>query len=66
MLSHTGALRGWRSILTHYVSQNTTIIVFMNRTNAARPDALFPRSVTNEIVTAQGIARMRLAEQMKP
>ena len=56
MLAHAGALRGWRSILMHFVKEDVSIAVFMNRTNAASVPALFPRGVAYEVAEALGVA----------
>ncbi|MCA3043117.1 MAG: serine hydrolase, partial [Rhodocyclaceae bacterium] len=48
MLAHAGALRGWRSTLMHFVAEDTSIAVFMNRTNS--PSGKLPRGVAMEIL----------------
>jgi D-aminopeptidase len=50
MLAHAGALRGWRSTLMHFVAEDTSIAVFMNRTNS--PSGKLPRGVAMEILEA--------------
>ena len=40
VLAHAGALRGWRSLLMHFVNEDVSIIVFMNRTNGPKPRPL--------------------------
>ena len=54
MLAHAGALRGWRSTLMHFVNEDTSIAVFMNRTNSPRGKLV--RGVANEILAALKIA----------
>ena len=54
MLAHAGALRGWRSILLHFVKEDTSLAVFMNRTNG--PQKKYPRAIAAEITEALGIA----------
>ena len=54
MIGHAGALRGWRSILMHFVNEDTSIAVFMNRTNG--PQKKYPRAIANDVVKALGIA----------
>ena len=56
MLAHAGALRGWRSTLMHFVKEDVSIAVFMNRTNAQKPSAKFPHHIAKEIAAALGIA----------
>jgi len=56
VIAHAGALRGWRSIVTHFVKEDVSIAVFMNRTNAATSPALFPRGVAYEVAEVLGIA----------
>ncbi len=56
MLAHAGALRGWRSTLMHFVKEDVSIAVFMNRTNAQKPSSKFPHRIANEIADALGIA----------
>ena len=55
MFTHAGALRGWRSTLIHFVKEDISIAVFMNRTNAKEPAAKFPSQVAKEIAAAIGI-----------
>ena len=55
VLAHAGALRGWRSIMMHFVNEDVSIAVFMNRTNAATSQASFPRGVARAIAEALGI-----------
>ncbi len=66
MLAHAGALRGWRSILMHFVKEDVSIAVFMNRTNAATSPALFPRGVAYEVAEALGIAPVWRDVNVKP
>ncbi len=40
VLAHSGALRGWRSVLMHFVKEELSIVVFMNRTNGPKPRPL--------------------------
>jgi len=56
VIAHAGALRGWRSIVMHFVKEDVSIAVFMNRTNAATSPALFPRGVAYEVAEVLGIA----------
>ncbi len=55
MFTHAGALRGWRSTLIHFVKEDVSIAVFMNRTNAKEPLAKFPSQLAKEIAAALGI-----------
>ena len=66
MLAHAGALRGWRSIMMHFVKEDVSIAVFMNRTNAATSAALFPRGVAYDVADAMGIAPIWRATSAKP
>jgi D-aminopeptidase len=50
LLAHGGALRGWRSTLMHFVAEDTSIAVFMNRTNS--PNGKLVRGVAQEILEA--------------
>jgi|GEM_PF-217025 len=56
MLAHAGALRGWRSTLMHFVKEDISIAVFMNRTNAQKPSSKFPHQLAKEMAAALGIA----------
>ncbi|MBI3777001.1 MAG: serine hydrolase [Gammaproteobacteria bacterium] len=51
---HGGGLRGWKSVLMHYVNEDTSIAVLMNRNNAPKGRKMV-RAVANEIVAALGI-----------
>ncbi len=53
VLTHQGALRGWRSILLRFVAEDTAIAVFMNRTNS--PSGYFPSRVAYAAAKALGI-----------
>lgn len=56
LLTHSGALRGWRSILMHFTREDTSIVVFMNRTNS--PQGKLTRGVAMQIAEALGIDRV--------
>jgi hypothetical protein len=64
MLAHAGALRGWRSTLMHFVAEDTSIAVFMNRTNS--PKGKLVRGVANEILEALKIAPIWRRGRIKP
>jgi D-aminopeptidase len=64
MLAHAGALRGWRSTLMHFVAEDTSIGVFMNRTNS--PKGKLVRGVANEILEALKIAPIWRRGRTKP
>jgi D-aminopeptidase len=53
MLAHGGGLRGWKSLLVHYVREDTSIVVFMNRNNT--PKGKMPRALSRAIAEAIGI-----------
>lgn len=53
VLTHSGALRGWRSILMRFDTEDVGIAVFMNRTNS--PQGRLPRTLMFEIAAALGI-----------
>jgi D-aminopeptidase len=68
VLTHQGALRGWRSTLLNFMDEHVSIAVFMNRTNS--PQNKFTRAVAYEIAEAMGIAplwpsRPRAVSQIK-
>ena len=54
VLAHAGALRGWRSLLMHFVKEEVSIVVFMNRTNGPKSRPL--GSVSMQIARALGVA----------
>ncbi len=54
MLAHSGALRGWRSVLMHFVKEDLSIVVFMNRTNGPKPRPL--GAVALQLAKALGVA----------
>ncbi len=54
MLAHSGALRGWRSVLMHFVEEELSIVVFMNRTNGPKPRPL--GGVALQFAKALGVA----------
>ena len=54
VLAHAGALRGWRSLLMHFVQEEVSIVVFMNRTNGPKPRPL--RGVALQFAGALGVA----------
>ena len=54
VLAHAGALRGWRSLLMHFVKEEVSIVVFMNRTNGPKPRSL--RGVALQFARALGVA----------
>jgi D-aminopeptidase len=58
ILTHQGALRGWRSILLRFVEEDVSIVVFMNRTNAPPREgpSRMPRGVAYAIADALGVA----------
>ncbi|MFM7462115.1 MAG: serine hydrolase domain-containing protein, partial [Burkholderiales bacterium] len=64
MLAHAGALRGWRSMLMHFVAEDTSIAVFMNRTNS--PSGKLPRGVAMEILEALKISPIWQAGKTAP
>jgi D-aminopeptidase len=67
LLTHSGALRGWRSILMHFTREDTSIVVLMNRTNS--PQGKLTRGVAMQVAEALGIApvgRPRFAEAPQP
>ena len=54
VLAHAGALRGWRSVLMHFVKEDVSIVVFMNRTNGPKPRPL--RGLALQFAKALGVA----------
>jgi hypothetical protein len=80
VLAHAGALRGWRSTLMHFVAEDTSIAVFMNRTNSPKvnrtnppnanrtnpPKGKLVRGVANEILEALKIAPIWRRGRAKP
>lgn len=66
VIAHAGALRGWRSIMMHFVKEDVSIAVFMNRTNAATSPALFPRGVAYKVAEVLGIAPVWRDVNVKP
>jgi D-aminopeptidase len=54
VLAHAGALRGWRSLLMHFVQEEISIVVFMNRTNGPKPRPL--RGLVLQFAKALGVA----------
>lgn len=54
VLAHAGALRGWRSLLMHFVKEELSIVVFMNRTNGPQPRSL--RGIALQFARALGVA----------
>jgi len=53
VLAHAGALRGWRSVLMHFVKEELSIVVFMNRTNGPKPRPL--GAVASQFAKALGV-----------
>ena len=64
MLAHAGALRGWRSLLMHFVKEDVSIAVFMNRTNG--PSEKYPRGIAYEFVEALGVTPVWRERGTKP
>ena len=55
VLMHSGGLRGWKSVLMHYVNEDTSIAVLMNRNNAPKGKKMV-RALAHDIAAALGIA----------
>ncbi len=51
---HSGGLRGWKSVLMHYVNEDTSIAVFMNRNNAPKGKKMV-RALAHDVAAALGI-----------
>jgi D-aminopeptidase len=62
VLAHAGALRGWRSVYMHYVREEVSIAVFMNRTNS--PQGKLTRGVAADIASVIGVAPVRGREHV--
>jgi hypothetical protein len=64
LLTHSGALRGWRSILMYFTQEDTSIVVFMNRTNS--PQGKLTRSIGMQIAEALDITPIGRPQFAKP
>ncbi len=61
---HGGGLRGWKSTLMHFVNENTSIVVLMNRNNS--PRGRMPRAVAYGVAAALGILPVWRRKGVKP
>jgi D-aminopeptidase len=61
---HGGGLRGWKSLLLHFVNEETSIVVLMNRNNS--PRARMPRAVAYDVAAALGILPVWRRKGVKP
>jgi D-aminopeptidase len=69
MLAHGGGLRGWRSTLMHFVVEDTSIAVFMNRNNSPQgkkgKNGKLVRGVAQGIMNALKIAPINAASTLR-
>ncbi len=64
MLTHGGGLRGWKSTLMHFVNEETSIVVLMNRNNS--PRVRMPRALAYDVAAALGILPVWRRKGAKP
>ena len=64
MYAHGGGLRGWKSTLMHFVNEETSIVVLMNRNNS--PKDRMPRAVANDVAAALGILPVWRRKNVRP
>ncbi len=65
VLMHSGGLRGWKSVLMHYINEDTSIAVLMNRNNAPKGKKMV-RALAHEVAAALGIPPVWRKSLRKP